>query len=144
MQPQTCLHQDVAPGSVCPACGVTTSAGPSTDEHTRRAAPDALGDAEETRLGGEVTGLPGVPDLPNPSDQTGPLAGSFATTVGAAPAATGATGRGAGGATSTAWRLGPLAIGQDFGRYHIIKLLGVGGMGAVYQAWDSELGFRSP
>ena len=34
----------------------------------------------------------------------------------------------------------PLDVGHSFGeRYHVIRLLGIGGMGAVYQVWDAEL-----
>jgi eukaryotic-like serine/threonine-protein kinase len=113
-------------------------------------APDAEPDCPScgTRLPEAVTGLSPAGEaltrLPGAVAEARPPGGNGGDVD--APTSLGGTdsdedGGLTGGAGSRPQReTGPLTPGQAFGpRYHIISLIGLGGMGAVYQAWDSEL-----
>src|SRR5438128_121659 len=114
---------------VCPRCGSLTSTEASRCQrcgalfaHGSVATIDPL--ADTTGLSSaDTTGMP-------PVDTCGPTIG---LTEGLARAGFGDDRPATPGATPS--------VGRSFGpRYHITKVLGVGGMGAVYQAWDAELG----
>ena len=156
----TCQESMTPPSPACPRCGTpapwSRSAADDDSPTIVPRVPAIDGGAERTILPGygELTVLPGsttpyvadrtvVPGAaPGEADRTmAPgrrLDGDQTILPGSTPDPEQTVLPGGGRATGDT---GPLTPGQAFGpRYHIIKLIGLGGMGAVYQAWDAELG----
>ena len=133
----------------CPRCGTDTPAGAA--RCVACGAPSPPLDSETGALPDlDVTvGVPGGPGFETigggtPSAGTGTHELGFDVTriTPAAPTKppTGSRGGSTGG-TGSGRPFQMLTPGETLGvRYHIIGLLGVGGMGAVYHAWDAELG----
>ncbi len=110
----------------CPKCGTPTLL---ASDSAIASARTALG--VPTGLPTAATGLPQTVATPRPS---------VADAVTFDPAAA-VTNLNSPSPKPTRLGDGPFQAGQQVGpRYTILKLLGVGGMGAVYQAFDHELG----
>jgi serine/threonine protein kinase/tetratricopeptide (TPR) repeat protein len=155
-----CGNEVSAATNRCPRCaaplasnvatGVLTPVPPSDDGQTRFPFDDGqtrFVDPSAPTARGDKAVPPEVFDSPSDEGQTrvvdprAPTALHESQSGDALTAFVGASTIGHAARASRSIAGGPLQPGQAFGtRYQIIRTLGVGGMGAVYEAFDAELG----